>query len=122
MILVKKNPRADAATLAQYFKRKLQNNPKYKVKDMRGELHAYFKLNVTKSKLKRAKVLALEALEGRFKDEYDKIEAYGQELRQSNPGTDVVISISKDALEQVKRRFLRMYICFQALKQGWKLA
>ena len=31
------NARADAVTLAQYFKNKLQNNPKYKVKDERRD-------------------------------------------------------------------------------------
>ncbi|XP_019246323.1 PREDICTED: uncharacterized protein LOC109225975 [Nicotiana attenuata] len=49
-----------------------------------------------------------------------RLEAYAQELRDSNPGSDVVINISKDALAEGKRRFLRMYIFFQALKIGWK--
>nr|XP_016478417.1 PREDICTED: uncharacterized protein LOC107799782 [Nicotiana tabacum] len=115
-----KNPRVDAKTLAQYFKNKLQNNPKYTIKDMRGELKNDFKLNVTRSNLKRAKVMILEKLDVSFKDEYNTLEAYGQELRLSNPGSDVAINISKDALEEGKKRFLRLYICFQALKLGFK--
>ncbi|XP_019256297.1 PREDICTED: uncharacterized protein LOC109234687 [Nicotiana attenuata] len=115
-----KNPRADATTLAQYFKSKVQNNPKYTIKDMRGELEHYLKLNVSRSKLKRAKNLVLQKLEGSFIDDYNKLEAYCQELRLSNPGSDVVINISKDALAEGKRNFLRMYLCFNALKQGWK--
>ncbi|XP_060170969.1 uncharacterized protein LOC132601938 [Lycium barbarum] len=115
-----KNPRADQNTLAQLFKKKVQCNPKYKVKDLRRELENNFDLNVTKAKLKRAKLLALQKLEGSFVDDYKKLEAYGQEVRQSNPGTDVVINISRSALEEGKRKFLRMYICFNALKKGWK--
>ncbi|XP_075108708.1 uncharacterized protein LOC142180391 [Nicotiana tabacum] len=115
-----KNKRASAKTLAQYFKNKVQDNPKYKVKDMRGELDTDLSLNVTKSTLKRAKRLALEKLEGSFLDDYNKLEAYGQEIKHSNPGSDVVINISNDALAEGKRRFLRMYICFQAMKHGWK--
>ncbi|XP_060200584.1 uncharacterized protein LOC132628837 [Lycium barbarum] len=115
-----KNPRADQNTLAQLFKKKVQCNPKYKVKDLRGELENNFDLNVTKAKLKRAKLLTLQKLEGSFVDDYKKLEAYGQEVRQSNPGTDVVINISRSALEEGKRKFLRMYICFNALKKGWK--
>ncbi|KAH0706388.1 hypothetical protein KY285_010890 [Solanum tuberosum] len=114
------NARADTVTLAQYFKNKLQNNPKYKVKDMRGELENDLKLNVCQSKLKRAKRMALEKLEGSFIDDYNKLEAYAQELKQSNPGSDVLINISKDALAEGKRNFLRMYMCFDALKKGWK--
>ncbi|XP_016582287.2 uncharacterized protein LOC107879869 [Capsicum annuum] len=114
------NPRADSTTLAKYFRNKLQNNPKYKVKDMRGELENNFTLNVCQSKLKRAKRMTLEKLEGSFIDEYNKLEAYAQEIRRSNPESDVVINISKDALAEGKTQFLRMYLCFDALKKGWK--
>nr|XP_016487065.1 PREDICTED: uncharacterized protein LOC107807234 [Nicotiana tabacum] len=98
------NRRATPAALARYFKRKIQNNPKFKIKEMKG------KENV------------LEKLEGSYLDEYNKLEAYAQELRETNPGTDVVIQISKDAMEEGKRRFLRMYVSFEALKSGFKAA
>lgn len=39
------NPRACTSTLAQYFKSKLQNNPQYKLKDMRKDLKDQFHLN-----------------------------------------------------------------------------
>lgn len=64
--------------------------------------------------------MALEKLDGSFKDEYNKLDAYGQELRKSNSGSDVAINISKDNLEEGKRRFLRLYIYFQALKLCFK--
>ncbi|XP_019239905.1 PREDICTED: uncharacterized protein LOC109219888 [Nicotiana attenuata] len=79
-----------------------------------------FNINVSHSKCKRAKRMILEKIEGSFADEYNKLEAYANELRSSNPGTDVVINISKDALSEGKRIFLRMYICFHALKMGFK--
>ncbi|XP_049406163.1 uncharacterized protein LOC125869766 [Solanum stenotomum] len=115
-----KNSRADSKTLAQYFKSKLQRDPKYTVKEMREELSTDFDLHVTKSKVKRTKVMILEKLDGSFMDDFNKLEAYGAELKKSNPGTDVEINISKDAFEQGIRKFLRMYICFNALKVGWK--
>ncbi|XP_049397436.1 uncharacterized protein LOC125861621 [Solanum stenotomum] len=115
-----KNPRACTSTLAQYFKSKLQNNPQYKLKDMRKDLKDQFNLNARTSKLKRAKRMAFQKLQGSFLDDFNRIEAYANELRLSNPGSDIVINLSKDALEQSKRKFLRMYICFNALKLGWK--
>ncbi|KAK4370019.1 hypothetical protein RND71_009494 [Anisodus tanguticus] len=84
MVVRRGVPLANVATLAQYFKNKLQNNPKYKLKDIRGELEFDFRLNVSQSKLKRAKNMILEKLEGSFVDDYNKLEAYGQEIRQSN--------------------------------------
>ncbi|KAK6780248.1 hypothetical protein RDI58_022432 [Solanum bulbocastanum] len=70
-----KNLKACNSTLAQYFKSKLQNNPQYKLKDMRKDWKFLRSL-------------------------HNKIEAYANELRLSNPGSDIVINLSKDALEQ----------------------
>ncbi|KAM3283883.1 hypothetical protein P3S67_022681 [Capsicum chacoense] len=64
--------------------------------------------------------MILQKLEGSFVDEYNKFEAYAQEIRSSNPGSDVVINISKDDLAEGKMHFLRMYLCFDALKKSWK--
>ncbi|XP_075083235.1 uncharacterized protein LOC142166987 [Nicotiana tabacum] len=79
-----------------------------------------FNINVIHSKCKRAKRMILEKMEDSFADAYNKLEGYANELRSSNLGTDVVINISNDALSEGKRRFLRMYICFHALKMGFK--
>ncbi|XP_019237885.1 PREDICTED: uncharacterized protein LOC109218021 [Nicotiana attenuata] len=114
------NSRVEYSTIAYYFKKKLQDNPKYKVKEMRADLKNSFQLNASKPKFKRAKRKILENLEGSFTDDYNKLEAYANALRDSNPGSDVVINLSKEALLQGKRKFLRMYICFHALKMGYK--
>ncbi|WMV41913.1 hypothetical protein MTR67_035298 [Solanum verrucosum] len=64
--------------------------------------------------------MVLETLEGGFTDGYNKLEDYAIELKESNPGSDVVINLSKEALAQCKRKFLRMYIFFKAMKMGFK--
>ncbi|OIT28596.1 hypothetical protein A4A49_58837, partial [Nicotiana attenuata] len=65
---------------------------------MKVDLEDRFSLNVSDSKLKRVKRMVLEKLEGSYLDEYNKLEA----------------------MEEGKRRFLRMYVSFQALKSGFK--
>ena len=87
---------------------------------MRQDLDDNFNLNVSYSKMKRVKRLVLEKLEGTYIDEFNKLEGYAQELRDNSPGTDVIINVSREALEQGKRRFLRMNICIQALKMDGK--
>nr|XP_009757837.1 PREDICTED: uncharacterized protein LOC104210595 [Nicotiana sylvestris]XP_016486230.1 PREDICTED: uncharacterized protein LOC107806574 [Nicotiana tabacum] len=114
------NHMVNAKTIAVYFKRGLQDNPKIKIKEMMASVKATFNINVSHSKCKRAKRIILEKMECSFAYEYNKVEAYASELRSSNPGTAVVINISKDALIKGKGRFLRMYICFHALKMGFK--
>ncbi|WMV10242.1 hypothetical protein MTR67_003627 [Solanum verrucosum] len=114
------NSLVDYLTIALYFKDKLQSDPKYKVKEMKADLHRVFELNVSEAKCKRAKKEILESLEGRFVDSYNKLEGYATELRRCNTGSDIVIDLSKKALSNGKRKFLRMYICFKAMKLGFK--
>ena len=76
-----KNRRATQEALAHYFKKKLQNNPKYSVNDMRQDLDDNFNLNVSYSKMKRVKRIVLEKLKGRYIEEFNKLEGYAQELR-----------------------------------------
>ncbi|KAM3270295.1 hypothetical protein P3S67_029402 [Capsicum chacoense] len=87
---------------------------------MRKNVDDRFSLNFSNSKMKKFKIIILEKLEGGFIDDFNKLGVYSQELRDTNPGSDVVINISKDTLEQDKRRFLRMYVCFETLKSGWR--
>ncbi|KAH0649281.1 hypothetical protein KY285_034529 [Solanum tuberosum] len=114
------NPVVDYSIIAQYFKKKLQENQKFKIKEMRAGLNNAFKLKASQGNCKIAKRMVLETLECGFNDGYNKLEAYAIELKESNPGSDVVINLSKEALAQGKRKFLRMYICFKAMKMGFK--
>ena len=85
---------------------------------MKKDLEDEFKLHVTKQKCKRAKSIIMKHMEGSYIDEYKWLEAYCNALRITNPGSDVWVEISKDALEEEekKRVFRRMYVCFFASK------
>jgi len=50
--------------------------------------------------------MALQKLQKSFLDDYNRIEAYANELRLSNFDSDIVINLSKDGLEQGKIKFL----------------
>ncbi|KAK4338145.1 hypothetical protein RND71_042632 [Anisodus tanguticus] len=63
--------------------------------------------------------MILEELSCSYNDEYNKLESYINELRNNNPRSDVVINLSRDGLEKGIRKFLRMYICFNAMKNGF---
>ncbi|XP_049391435.1 uncharacterized protein LOC125855773 [Solanum stenotomum] len=71
------NSLVDYSTIALYFKNKLQSDPKYKVKEMKADLHRVFELNVSEAKCNKAK--------------------------KGDTG-----------------EFRRMYICFKAMKLGFK--
>ncbi|KAK8617549.1 hypothetical protein V6N13_080459 [Hibiscus sabdariffa] len=57
--------------------------------------------------------MAIENLNGNHKEQYAKLYAYLDELSQSNPGTTTVCKLDE-------RKFERLYICMQAMKDGFK--
>lgn len=75
------------------------------MKEINVGLEDKFKLNMSDSKLKKVKSMVLKKLEGSYLNEYNKLDAYAQESRKSNFGSDVVIQISMDAMEDGKKRF-----------------
>lgn len=118
------NIRATSIALAYYFKKKVQNNPKFKVKEINVGLEDKFKLNMSDSKLKKVKSMVLKKLEGSYLNEYNKLDAYAQESRKSNFGSDVVIQISMDAMEDGKKRFWGCLFAFKPSRmtstQDWE--
>ncbi|WMV15995.1 hypothetical protein MTR67_009380 [Solanum verrucosum] len=84
------NYKVSATTMAFYFKEKFKANPKYKIKEMRVDMNA-FNINAHFEKCKRTKRMILEDMEGSLCDDYKKIVGYANALKESNPGTDVVL-------------------------------
>ncbi|KAK4281176.1 hypothetical protein QN277_012700 [Acacia crassicarpa] len=113
-------PRASTKWLAGYFKNKVQEDPKFKSKEMKKEVQWDLKVNVSVHKCKRAKRMIMEEMEGGFRDEFANLEAYCNELKLSNPSSDVCVEVSEEGLEHGRRIFKRMYVCFNASKVGWR--
>ncbi|KAK4280393.1 hypothetical protein QN277_012022 [Acacia crassicarpa] len=63
----------------------------------------------------------MEVMDGGFADEYTKLEAYCNELKVSNLRSDVSVELSGEALDQERRVFRRIYVCFNASKVRWKV-
>lgn len=84
---------------------------------MRVDLKTSFNINASFGKCKTAKRRILEKIEGSFCDDYKKLIGYANALLESNIGSDVSLKV---LLAEEKRQFLRMYICFDALNEGFK--
>ncbi|KAH0700933.1 hypothetical protein KY284_015148 [Solanum tuberosum] len=109
-----KNRKATQQALAHYFKKKVQNDPKCKVNEMRKIVDDNFRLNISYSKMKRVKRLVLEKLDGSYVDDFNKLEGYAQELRDSNPGTDGLIGVVGDLLPKAQHRW-----CARHVEANW---
>ena len=115
-----KNSRATASFLANYFKEHIYKNPRNKVKDMREEAKQDMRLHVSATMCKRAKRIVINELEGSYTAEFSQLEAYADQVKRTNPGSSCEIKICKQKLQEGSRVFRRIFVCFAALKNGWR--
>ncbi|KAG5570004.1 hypothetical protein H5410_059770 [Solanum commersonii] len=94
------NYKVSATTMAFYFKKKLQANPKYKIKEMRVDMKTAFNINAHFEKCKRVKRMILEDMEGSFCDDYKKIG---------------LIEVVKNILPNAMHRF-----CVRHIEANWR--
>ncbi|CAI9265527.1 unnamed protein product [Lactuca saligna] len=105
--------------LGNQFLKELIRKPKLKCKEMQVIIQSRFHCNVSWSKCYRAKCSAMSLIEGRLSDHYAKVWDYGGELLRSNPGSSIKITVSQN--QDNTTTFQRIYICFKAIKEGWKV-
>lgn len=66
---------------------------------------------------RRAKKRARKLADGTIEDQYNLLETYATVIKKANDNTSVWI---EGDMEGESRRFKRMYICYGALKKGWR--
>ncbi|XP_076895458.1 uncharacterized protein LOC143548083 [Bidens hawaiensis] len=72
--------------------------------------------------MSRAKAVAEKKVFGEFKAQYGSLRDYTEVLVRSNPGTTVKLDVEPCSNPSSEtRQFRRIYICFGALKEGFKL-
>jgi hypothetical protein len=72
---------------------------------------------LSKFQVYRAKVKALEMIQGAISEQYNKhLRSYAEELCTSNPGSTVIIKTTPGVDGPV---FERMYVCFYACKKAF---
>jgi hypothetical protein len=74
-------------------------------------------VDVSMSKVRRAKSIVMRRVYESCKGEYTKIFEYQAEIVRSNPGSTVAICLDPDYVELV---FQRIYIYFDACKKGFQ--
>ncbi|KAK8658345.1 hypothetical protein V6N13_036553 [Hibiscus sabdariffa] len=107
------NHNVTAKWLAENYFSSFYVDPNFSHNSLKQIVHKDWGIHVPKTKCIRTKNLAIENLNGNHKEQYAKLYAYLDELRQSNPGTTTVCKLDE-------RKFERLYICMQAMKDGFK--
>ncbi|XP_058726169.1 uncharacterized protein LOC131597489 [Vicia villosa] len=109
----------------------VRENPDLKLRDIMEKTKQKWNVGINKTLAYRAKSIAVDIVDGSFRDQYTRIHDYGHELLRSNPGSIVVISSQpcqpsqggEDNTENLDRplnpHFQRIYICFKACKDNF---
>ncbi|RYR14202.1 hypothetical protein Ahy_B04g070798 isoform A [Arachis hypogaea] len=113
--------------LGKAFKKKVESNPRVKIRELVSKAQKKWNLTVTKSMATRTKQIALDEIQGTFREQYKRIYDYAHELMRANPGTSVRLQVQRypEVENEVASSqtscciFQRIYICLEACKQSF---
>lgn len=115
-----KNRLASARFLASEFKPILNDKPTVTTNELLKTCEQKMHLYVSKSTCKRAKRIVKTELEGSYINEFGYLGAHIAMLKQTNPNTTAELELNEEQMHVGRLVFRRLYICFGALKRGWK--
>ncbi|KAL0284352.1 UNVERIFIED_CONTAM: hypothetical protein Sangu_2830000 [Sesamum angustifolium] len=75
------------------------------------------RVNVSKDQASRDKRASLKALEGSPEFQYNRLWDYADEIRKTTPGSTIIVGTEQTDGDE---RFSRFYVCFDAMKDGFK--
>ncbi|XP_051113165.1 uncharacterized protein LOC127239178 [Andrographis paniculata] len=104
--------------LSKKYGKLFKSDPKRNMKAFRVDIVNELKVNVSKDMAYRAKKKTFKESEGDPIHQYSRLWDYAHALKQSNPGSTVVLGVERDGEESV---FDRFYICFDALQRGFRV-
>ncbi|KAK8683625.1 hypothetical protein V6N13_039679 [Hibiscus sabdariffa] len=113
-----KNPMMNSKHVEKVYKEKILVDPKMKVHTLKELYRQELGVYASYSMCQRAIKHVLRKQKASYVEEYANLWGYADELLQSSPGSTVSIQVYRD--NNHKAVFHRMYICFAALRKGWK--
>ncbi|MBA0707485.1 hypothetical protein Golax_019528 [Gossypium laxum] len=90
-----------------------------KLREIQGRVASEMHVNVNMTRCRRAKNMVKDKLAGNFEEEFVVLWDYADELRLKNPGSTIKMAVNRVTYESPPH-FKWFYVCFEALKRGWK--
>lgn len=111
---------ASVKYLTEVYGERIRQNPTWKIKDMVETIREDMEIEVTRIKVIRVRKAAIEGVFDSLKQHYSRVRDFGHQILLNNPQNRVDIRITR-LNESDPNKFKRIYICYHALKEGWKL-
>ncbi|KAK4383401.1 hypothetical protein Sango_2778100 [Sesamum angolense] len=96
-----------------------RTDPNRAVKGFRKDVIKDIRCNVSKYQAYRAKRKALNAIDGAADDQFALLWDYAEELRKSNPRSNVIMMMTDSDDGNVNKKFAKFYVMFDALRVGF---
>ncbi|CAI9290557.1 unnamed protein product [Lactuca saligna] len=106
------------AWIGSHYTREFLLRQKMSVRKLRTTMSQKFGIHVSVGQCRRAKKYAHQLIDGTLVEHYAKLWSYAEEIRRSNPGSTVKLDVNH--MPDGKNYFSKFYVCFDALKKGWK--
>ncbi|XP_031111982.1 uncharacterized protein LOC116015956 [Ipomoea triloba] len=113
------NKTVNSGFLAKMYKDDIKLNTEWGRTQFQEHVKAKLKCHVSKHQAYREKHKVLKQLEGDDSEQFKLLNSYCDELRRSNPRTYVKMKVDSEFSVNGRPRFLRLYICFAACKEGF---
>jgi hypothetical protein len=111
-----RNRQAKTKYLAKKFASTLRHTPEMKVKGLRDLAIEKWGVKLSHDQAYRAKLRAIEIIQGADRDQFLYLRSYADELRESNRNSTVIIQCNMANAGPV---FQRIYVCLEACKAAF---
>ncbi|KAL4332157.1 hypothetical protein GQ457_07G005540 [Hibiscus cannabinus] len=114
-----KNKRANFKLVGKHFLPKIRILPKLKVFDIKRLVTEELKVDLHKRTCLKARKWALEKIRGNVVHEFNRLFDYVFALRSADPNGTFDLMVERPT-DVATPKFKRLYVCFSALKEGFK--
>ncbi|GMJ11147.1 MUSTANG 7 [Hibiscus trionum] len=104
---------ATRSWVASIIKERLKDFPDYKPKDIVNDIKQEYGIQLNYSQAWRAKEIAMEQLQGSYKDAYSQLPSLCDRIMETNPGSLATFTTKEDS------SFHRLFISFHASLSGF---
>ncbi|MBA0755768.1 hypothetical protein Gogos_020167, partial [Gossypium gossypioides] len=101
------------------FEVTIRDHSKMKLREIQRRVASEIHVNVNMIRCRKDKKMVKDKLAGNFVEEFVMLWDYADELRLKNLGSTIKMIVNRVTSESAPH-FKRFYVCFEALKRGWK--